>query len=313
MLNGHRLIAIEEHFWIEELRPPSLVDRPAAPELVRRMQDFTAIRLEEMDAAGIDMQVVSHSPCPAQNLPAADAIRLVRLANDRLAEAVRARPDRFAAFAMLPTPDPVAAADELTRAVRDLGFKGGIVLGLTGGRFLDGPEYRPIFATADALGVPIYLHPGSVHAGVAEAYYAGYPELFGSGMGFTVETAVHAARLILSGLFDEHPRLQIILGHLGEALPYLLWRIDAATTRTRLKHRFSDYIRNNFHITVSGNYSEAALACCLAELGADRVMFAVDWPYSSNLMAADFIAHAPIPDETRRKIAGANAEKLLNL
>jgi 2,3-dihydroxybenzoate decarboxylase len=277
------------------------------------MQDFTSVRLEEMAAAGIDMQVVSHSPCPAQNLPAAEAIRLTRLANDRLAAAVRADPSHFAALAMLPTPDPAAAADELARAVRDLGFRGGIVLGLTGGRFLDGPEARPIFATAEALDVPIYLHPGTVHPAVAEAYFAGYRELNGTGMGFTFETATHAARLILSGLFDEHPRLQVILGHLGEALPYLLWRIDAATGASGLKRRFSDYLRRNFHITISGNYSPAALACCLAEMGEDRVLFAVDWPYSSNRDAAAFIENASIPDQTRGRILGGNARRLLRL
>lgn len=314
MLNGSRVIALEEHFWIDELRPKALMDRPVDPELARRMSDFGGIRLDEMAAAGIDFQVVSHAPCSVQNLDPAESARLARLANAKLHEEVLRRPDRFAGFATLPTPDPDAAARELEYCVRNYGFKGAMILGLTRGRFLDGAEYRPLFAAAEALSVPVYIHPGLVSPAVAAAYYEGYQELYAAGMGFTVETAVHAARLILSGLFDEHPKLQLILGHLGEALPYLLWRIDWATSRNkRIKRKFSDYLKNNFYITISGNYSPEALRCCLEQVGPDRVMYSVDWPYSSNQEASEFMKTMPLAEDVRRKILSGNAEKLLQL
>ena len=314
MATGARVIAIEEHFWIPELRPPGMIGRGDSTPIRAGLDDLGAARIAAMDAAGIDVQVISHAPSPLQDLPPDDAVRLALLANDVLHAAIARHPDRFAGFAILPTPDPEAASRELRRAVRELGLRGAMIHGRTHGEFLDLPRYRCIFAEAVELGVPVYIHPGTPDPTVVAAYYAPYRAMEGAGMGFTVETAVHAMRLVMSGLFDDFPTLQIILGHLGEALPFLLWRSDMALSRaTTLKRRFGDYVRQNIHVTTSGNFSHPALQCCLAELGAARVMFAVDYPYAANNEATAFIRAAAIPEEARAAILSGNARNLLGL
>jgi 2,3-dihydroxybenzoate decarboxylase len=307
-----RTIALEEHFWINEMREPHL--GVSHPHWSAGLGDLAELRLREMDAAGIDVQVISHSPPAAQNLPSADSVRLARRSNDVLREAIAAHPSRYAGFAILPTPDPAAAAEELSRCVETLGFKGAMIHGLTHGRFCDDPRFRVIFQRAAALDVPIYLHPGTPHASVVEAYYEGYPAMRAAGWAYTAETAAHAIRIVLSGLFDELPGLKIILGHLGEALPFSLWRCDQALSRGgTMKRRFADYFRDHFWLTTSGNFSWPALQCSMAEMGVDRVMFSVDWPYASNRKARDFIDAAPLSQTDREKILGANAARLLHL
>src|SRR5262245_55851094 len=234
-----RVVALEEHFWIDELRETHL--GTSHDKWSAGLGDLAELRLREMDAARIDLQVISHSPPAAQNLPPSDAVRLARRANDVLHEAVVRHPDRFAAFAILPTPDPAAAADELSRTVEQLGFKGAMIHGLTYGRFTDEKPFWVIYQRAQALGVPIYIHPSTPHPAVADIYYKGYPSMMAAGWGYTAETAAHAIRLIMSGLFDAYPRLAIILGHLGETLPFTLWRCDQALSRAgTMPRRFQD-------------------------------------------------------------------------
>ncbi len=215
------------------------------------------------------------------------AVRLARAANDRLRETVRAHPDRFSAFAAIPTPDPKAAADELERAVTKLGFKGALVNGLTNGLFLDDKRFWPIFERAAALDVPLYMHPAIPHPAVVEAYYKDYveqyPSLLRAAWGFTVETATQGVRLVLSGVFDAYPNLKIIIGHLGEGLPFLLWRINMGFERDRSgSTNFRDVFCEHFYVTTSGFFSDPALLHCMMEMGIDRIMFSVDYPFVDN-------------------------------
>jgi predicted TIM-barrel fold metal-dependent hydrolase len=307
-------IAIEEHFWTEELRVLRRGhDVLADPELGRRLGDLGALRIAEMDAAGIDLQVISHVEPATQNFEPAEAVRLAAAANDRLNEAIRAHPTRFAGFAALPTPDPAAAARELERAVIQLGFKGAMVHGLTRGAFLDEKPFWPILDTAQRLDVPIYLHPATPHAAVIEAYYAGFPSMVRVGHGFTSEMSAAAIRLVLSEVFDTFPRLQIILGHLGEALPFLLPRVDRYVSRQMKGRTFRDTITKNFHFTTGGKFTHTALQCTIEEIGIERVMFAVDWPFHSNLDGAAFIDTAPISNDAKAMIFAGNARRLLRL
>ena len=230
------VIAIEEHYWDPELAKHFTgTEAGRAGETEQRLYDLGALRLKEMDEAGIDVQVISHGAPSAQKLGRDVAVDLTRAVNDRLAKVCAAKPERFAAFAALPTVDPQAAADELERSVRALGCKGAMIHGLSNGEFIDGKKFWPIFARAEQLDVPIYLHPSLPDARVTEVYYQDYakdfPLVVRPAWGYTVETATQAIRLVLSGVFDAHPKLKIILGHLGETLPFLLWRIDAALKR----------------------------------------------------------------------------------
>ena len=234
-------------------------------------------------------------------------------------ETVQAHPDRFAAFAALATANPVAAADELERAVTGLGFKGAMIHGLTNGQFCDGKEFWPIFERAEALGVPLYMHPGYPHPDVIEAYYRDYldafPALATAGWGYTVETATQGIRLVLSGVFEAYPGLQIILGHLGESLPFSLWRIDQALSpkENRRASSFRDIFCSHFHITTSGNFSDPALLCCVMEMGADRIMFSVDYPFVENRPGVEWFEQVSLSAEDREKILNGNVTRLLKL
>ncbi len=229
------VIALEEHYYDPEVAKTFDGPEGRAPEIRRRLDDLGELRLKEMDEAGIDVQVLSHGAPSTQRLDAPTAVRLARDANDRLAKVIAARPDRFAGFAALPTPDPKAAATELDRAISELGFKGAMVHGLTNGVFFDDKRFWPIFERAQALDVPLYVHPAAPHSAVVDAYYKDYvkdfPAILNAAWGFTVETATQGIRLVLSGVFDAYPDLKIILGHMGEGLPFLLWRIDHALSR----------------------------------------------------------------------------------
>ena len=230
--NGQRIVALEEHYWDREVADTfgPLDPMRRASGIVERLFDYGELRISEMDEAGIDFQVLSHGAPATQRGEAATTVRLARSANDRLAQIVGAHPDRFAAFACLPTPDPAASADELERCVTQFGFKGAMVHGLTNGLFLDDKRFWPIFERAQALDVPLYMHPATPDPAVVNVYYKDYieefPSLLTAAWGFTVETATQGIRLVLSGVFDAYPGLKIILGHLGESLPFSLWRID---------------------------------------------------------------------------------------
>ena len=230
------VIAVEEHYWDAELSKTyvGLESGRPGPQM-DRLFDLGALRLKEMDEVGIDVQVISHGAPSAQKLPADGAAALVRGANDRLAAACAANPKRFSAFAALPSNDPKAAADELERTVTKHGFKGAMMHGLSGGVFLDDKRFWPIYERAEKLDVPIYFHPATPDSRVGDVYYADYakdfPMVVRAAWGYTVETATTAIRMVLSGVFDKHPNLKVILGHLGETLPFLVWRVDHAIAR----------------------------------------------------------------------------------
>jgi 2,3-dihydroxybenzoate decarboxylase len=313
------VIAIEEHYWDAELASHFVGIESGRPgEQQRRLDDLGELRIREMDEAGIDVQVISHGAPSLQKITAEVAVDLARRVNDRLHQAIAAHPSRFAGFAALPTADPQAAAAELERCVTKLGFKGAMIHGLAHGKFVDGKEFWPIYARAEALDVPIYLHPALPHAAVTEAYYADYaksfPMVVRPAWGYTVETATTAIRMVLSGVFEAHPRLKIMLGHLGETLPFLVWRIDQALSRPGQKSlSFRDVFCSNFYITTSGNFSSPALLCCIMEMGVDHILFAVDWPFVANAPATRWIAETPICDEDKAKILSGNARRLLRM
>ncbi|AXK81410.1 amidohydrolase [Pseudolabrys taiwanensis] len=315
----HAIIAVEEHYWDPELSAYFAgAEGKRADEIERRLHDFEGDRIKDMDRANIQMQVLSHGAPSAQKLAADIAVPLVQRVNDRLATAVASRPDRFAAFAALPTALPEAAADELQRCV-ELGFKGAMLHGLSNGEFLDLKKFWPIYARAEALDVPIYLHPSHPHPAVSEAYYKDYavdfPMIARPAWGYTVEAGTQAVRLVLSGVFERHPRLKIILGHLGESLPFQLWRIDQALSRPGQKSiSFRDIFCNNFWVTTSGFFSTPALDCCIAELGTDRILFAVDWPFvPESLPAVAWMTSSRLSVPDKSKILGGNARALLKL
>jgi len=315
-----QVIALEEHYFDPDVAKHFKESGPEArdTQLRERLIDLGALRIREMDEAGIDLQVLSHSAPATQRFDAESAPAIARGANDRLKSTVDAHPDRFRAFAALPTANPKAAADELERAVTRLGFKGGMIHGLTNGKFIDEKQFWPIFERAQALDVPLYMHPALPHPAVVEAYYKDYvkdfPGILTAAWGFTVETATQGIRLVLSGVFEAYPQLKIILGHLGESLPFSLWRIDMALARQGNRVMpFRDTFRSHFWITTSGNFSTPALLCCVMEMGADRIMFSVDYPFVPNPPGVRWMEHVPLGPEDRAKILHGNAKRLLKL
>jgi 2,3-dihydroxybenzoate decarboxylase len=312
------VIALEEHYWDKELATQFVgAEGTRDARMLERLYDLGELRIKEMDEAGIDMQVLSHGAPSTQKLTGLDAVALTRRVNDRLHAVVIANPKRFAAFAALPTSDPQAAADELERTTM-LGFKGAMIHGLANGVFLDDKRFWPIYERAQALDVPLYFHPSVPLPVVTEAYYKDYaqdfPMVVRAAWGYTVETATQAIRLVLSGVFDTYPRLKVVLGHLGETLPFLLWRVDQALARPGAKAlSFRDVFCSHFYITTSGNFSNPALLCCVMEMGIDRVLFAVDWPFVSNKPAVEWMNTVPLCDEDRVKILSSNAQRLFRL
>jgi 2,3-dihydroxybenzoate decarboxylase len=314
------IIALEEHYfdadWNNHFDPVHHTARPANP-LIKRMEDLGSVRIKEMDEAGIDLQVISHGPPGAQGLRGDVAVAWTAAANDRLHAAIKLHPTRFAGFASLPTDDPEAAADELQRAVEQLGFKGGILHSLTQGPFLDDKRYWPIFARAAALDVPLYIHPADPLPAVVKAYYGDYakthPMFIRAAWGFTFEAGTQAMRLVLSGVFEAYPGLTLILGHLGETIPYALARIDEALSRDTPMKNFREVFTSHFYVTTSGFFSDPALQCCIQELGLDRIMFSVDWPFASNVKGVEWLKKTPLSDADCAKLASGNAKRLLKL
>jgi 2,3-dihydroxybenzoate decarboxylase len=317
------LIALEEHYAWDPASAGNVVAtwlKSNNDVAYQRLYDRGPLRLEQMDAAGIDFQILSlFDPGVQDETDFAKAIDLARRANDDLAETVRENPDRFGGFATLATQDPDAAAAELERAVTDLGLVGGLINGHCQGRYLDDPAYEGMFGRAEEMSAPIYLHPTTPHPAVMEAWFAPYVDdgLHLASWGFAAETGTHVLRLIYSGLFDKFPRLQMIIGHLGEMLPFAAYRTDRyyglggdGGSKNRLQHLPSDYLRNNFHVTTSGNFCAPSFACTLEVLGADRVMFSVDYPMDDNQAGAEFLTSYPMDDATRRKVSCENAIRL---
>jgi predicted TIM-barrel fold metal-dependent hydrolase len=319
MATRPQVIALEEHYFDAEVRTHvSGLDATNAPRIVERLDDLGALRLKEMDEAGIDIQVLSHANPSLQKLDAGTAVPLARRVNDRLYAAVQRHPDRFSAFAALPTADPKAAADELERAVTQLGFKGAMIHGATNGVFHDDRRFWPIYERAQALDVPLYMHPGIPQPAIIETYYKEYyqqyPNLLRAAWGFTVETATQAIRMILGGVFEAHPRLKIILGHLGEGLPFYLWRINMGLTRDGAGPTwFRDAFCEHFWITTSGFFSDPALLCCVMEMGIDRILFSIDYPFVLNPPGAEWIKTLPLSAEDQAKLLSGNAKRLLKI
>lgn len=323
-----KTIAIEEHFTTpmyrqnvpaNEFRNFYLTSRSEqlGHSIVDELADLGARRLAHMDAAGIDIQVLSFGSPGPQGFGADMAIPMARDANDLLHEAVKAHPQRFAGFAALPTAAPEAAALELERAVTKLGFKGTMIHGHTQGSFLDDRKYWVIFERAEALGVPIYLHPTLAHPDAMKSYFAGYEELARAGWGFAIDTSCHFLRIVFAGVFDAFPNLKIILGHLGEGLPFAMHRLNdhtyRAAARRGLKRAPIDYLKDNMLVTTSGNWYEPAFVCTLLALGAENILFAVDWPYEPNKVGIEFLKRLSISDLDKEKIAHLNAERILRM
>jgi predicted TIM-barrel fold metal-dependent hydrolase len=316
-IGGSRVIALEEHYWDPEVirHYGEAANRPALRD---RLLDLGKLRLEEMDGAGIDLQVISHANPGTQRMDAETAVPLARRANDGLAEIITAYPDRFAGFATLPTPDPKAAADELERTTVQLGFKGAMVNGPTNGVWLDDKRFWPIFERAQALDVPIYLHPSVPHPDVINAYYRDYlgdfPALAAAGWGFMVETATEAIRLVLSRVFEAYPDVKVIVGHMGEAVPFALWRINNSLNRPGNKPiNFRETFCRNFYVTTSGFFSTPALLCCMMEMGVDRVLFSIDYPFEESAPGTAWFEHVQLSPDDREKILNGNATRLLKL
>jgi 2,3-dihydroxybenzoate decarboxylase len=314
-------IALEEHFWTDGFPHTGKIGADLfEPWFLRsitaRLSDLSELRIAAMDEAGIDLSVLSlNSPGVQTERDHARAASEAHRANDFLAAEIAKHPTRYAGFAHLPMQEPDAAARELERCVRQLGFRGALVNGHTNGFYLDDARYLPFWEMVQALAVPVYIHP--VHMPIRPPVLEDYPGLAASMWGWTAETGGHALRLVLSGLFDRFPKLNILLGHMGEALPYLLWRIDSRfkiyRPKVELERLPSDYIRRNFFATTAGACQTEALICAMQALGADRIMFSVDYPLEDSAQAARFIETAPISEQEREMICWRNAARLLQL
>jgi 2,3-dihydroxybenzoate decarboxylase len=316
-----RYIALEEAFSIPGLAEPmpELSSRVEdyAQEWLRRLPDFTRYRLPEMDATGIDIQVLSLTvPGIQADIDAQTATERATRANDYLAHVVGEHPDRFRGFAALPLQDPVAAVAELNRCVGELGFCGALVNDHLQGHYLDEPGYDILWEALESLEVPLYLHPGAPpvdHWRVLD----GHPELYGSMWSWAAEVSGHALRILCAGVFDRHPDATLILGHMGEFLPYQRSRLDSRYRTTRPEYRLqrapSAYLGTNIVFTTSGVFSPAALAGAVLEVGADAIMFSVDYPYESTYDAVAGFERTTLSPTDRAKIAHGNAERLLRI
>jgi predicted TIM-barrel fold metal-dependent hydrolase len=320
-------IGLEEHFALPETaqNPRGTYADVTWNELKGRLLELHGERLAQMDQHGIEMMVVSlNAPAVQAIADPAKAVAVARRANDVLAAQVSKRPDRFQALAALPMQDPDAAIAELERCVNDLGFKGALVNGFSqvgdpdNAVYYDLPQYRPFWAAVERLDVPFYLHPRSPLPRDARLY-AGHPWLMGAAWAFGNETAVHALRLIGSGVFDEFPRLSVVIGHMGEGIPFNLWRIDHCnlgaqkTDGHRARRKIADYFSENFYVTTSGNFSTQGLIHTIMQMGSDRVMFSIDWPFEEISHAATWFDRADISENDRLKIGRSNAAKLFKL
>ena len=320
------LVGLEEHFATPELRRLQSAGEQRLFSGGRRrpeLLDLGAGRIADMDAAGIGMQVLSAVTPGAQNLAGEEGVAFARRLNTWIAEeVVAAHPDRFRAFATLPLSEPEAAADELERSVREHGLVGCMTYGAIGGRFLDHADFRPLLARTESLGVPVYIHPSWPSPEAMAIYYDGLGDelasriLGGPGYGWHQEVALQCLRLIVGGVFDRFPGLQVVVGHMGEGLPFYYWRFGEdldRIARNRLDKPVQQYFHDNLWITTSAFFRDELLTLALAAMGEDRVMFAVDYPMASARAGADWFRAVDLPQATREKIAHSNAEKLLRI
>lgn len=317
-----RKIALEEHFITDEMQPYAesilaKLSKDLAARGMKALKDFGQARLDAMDAAGVAKAVLALSGPGVQIEPdVPKAVTLARRCNDQLAEEVARRPDRYAGFAHLAMQDADAAVAELSRCVQDLGFRGAMINGQTNGVYLDDPRYEEFWAAVGELKAPIYLHPA--YPTVEPAVLKGREVLQSAVWGWTTETSTHALRLVVAGVFERHPEAQLILGHMGECLPFHLWRFDSRYAIARrdddtLSQSPSFYIRRNIAITTAGVCDDAALRCSFEALGADRVMFSIDYPYEKSAESGAWADALPLDEAARAKVCHGNAETLLRL
>ena len=309
-----KTIALEEHFATKSFLKATGADGDDTPPWMKALQpkllDLGAGRIAAMDEGGIDFQVLSLMSIGLDELSAADSTALATEVNDELAAAVRAHPERLGGFATLAMKDPEQAAKELERCVTKLGFKGVMLDGTIDGSFFDDGKFLPVFEAASQLKVPVYLHPAPPPKTVREAYFAGLPEAAGqmlsiAGRGWHAETGLHTLRLIVSGLFDKLPDLQLVIGHMGEGLPYALTRSSSALSRaTQLRQTVAEYFQTNIHVTTSGYFTLPPLRCAIEVLGIDRMMYSVDYPFSPNTNGKHYL------DEVARVLSAGDLEKL---
>ena len=322
-----KIVGLEEHFATADLLDawhalePQWQDvalaRSKSDEIARRLMDVDAERIAAMDETGLDIAVVALTTPGLQNLASPDAVSLQSVCNDTLADAVRRHPDRLQGFAALATPSPDAAAAELSRAVTKLGFNGAMLYGRTRERNLDHPDFWPIFEAAEALGAPLYLHPQSPPVAVRSSYYSGLGDkidaaLATHGIGWHYDAGLQLLRLILGGVLDRFPGLQLILGHWGEVMLFYLDRIDRMTGIADLARPISDYVRSNVFVTPGGVFSQRYLRWALEVVGPDRILFATDYPYVRvpDDGSRRFLEAAEISEADRAKIASGNWERL---
>jgi predicted TIM-barrel fold metal-dependent hydrolase len=315
-----KIIAVEEHFYTESFyqylvsKSDKLTRKfPASIALLKELGDS---RLKEMDKYGITTQVLSLSQPGVEDLELAEGIEWARRTNDDVGAWAKKYPERYIGFASLPVQDPKAAADELQRCVTKVGLKGATIHSHYQNDYFDQKKYRVIFDTAVRLNVPIYIHPMQPSTDMIKPYLA-YPGLERAMAGYGADTFLCALRMILSGIFDEYPKLHIILGHLGEALPFWQWRVENIFSRQRnapkLNRKISEYLKDNFYYSTSGMFSVPALMGVYMTSGADNILFAVDYPHEFNEPAIKFMEAAPICPSDKEKIYHINAEKLLSL
>lgn len=323
-----RIVAIEEHLATREVRAAWSALEPAQQdasltmfsngEIGARLEDLSETRVRHMDECGVDVQVLSLTTPGVHNLDAAQAMPLARRTNDLIAEVVRVRPDRFQGFATLPMAAPAEAARELDRAVTGLGLQGAMLCGRVRERNLDHPDFLPVFEVAAGLRVPLYIHPQIPQRAVREALYSGFGNeldlhLATGGLGWHVETGIQLVRLILAGVFDRFPGLQVILGHWGEVVLFYLERIDLLSRAARhLRRPVADYVRTNVHVTPSGMLSRRYLSWALDVMGADRILFSTDYPYVPipDGGARRFLDEAGLSSGDRNMIAHGNWDRL---
>jgi predicted TIM-barrel fold metal-dependent hydrolase len=337
-----RRIAVEEHFYteafLEYLRsrkePPrreiiedahhnkverawdSLYYRDRPLSSSDKLLEMGQKRIDDLDRDGIDVQLLTLSNPGVELFGVRDGARMAKETNDALAAWMQKHPDRFMGNAAVSPEDPHGAAAELERAVKELGFKGVNINSHVHGEYLDDPKFWPIFEKAQELDVPISLHPREPSPDMVKPY-SKYPVLLGATLGFGAEVSLHVMRLICGGVFDAYPKLKILLGHLGEGLPFWMWRMDnrwhLSPLSKKLRKKPGEYFKDNVFVTTSGMFSAPAFMCAHATFGVDHILFAVDYPYESNKVAVDFIEALPIPPEDKEKVYHRNAEKLLNI
>ncbi|WP_407495856.1 amidohydrolase family protein [Pseudooceanicola sp. MF1-13] len=315
-------IALEEHFmhpdFVQYFATTSTNISPALFGKAKdALLDFGDRRIEAMDSIGVEKAVLSLSGPGVQAEKRVDtAVQLARKVNDFLAEEMAKKPDRYGGFAHLAMQDPAGAADELERCVKDLGMQGAMINGQTGGTYLDDDRYAVFWERAADLEAPIYIHPNNPPERVH--MYHDHPELYGPVWSWTVETATHALRLVFSGTFDRFPGAKLILGHLGENLPFMLWRLDSRWEISNrgdmtLDLKPSDYFKRNIWLTTSGMCDDVPLRCSIDAMGQDRIMFSVDYPFEHPEEAGKWIEAAPLSDDERQKVCHQNARSLLGL